>query len=931
MKTLVMNRNLIVLIFAVMLLTYSIQGIGYGQDAPNTLVEFSDRELAYEVRRELGLPTGDGVDLLKIPKGELTKLTELGASHDGIIDLTGLEHATQLKELELGHNAIRDISSLAGLTNLRKLDLAGNAIRDISSLTGLTNLTWLRFYANAIRDISPLEGLTNLTWLHLSNNQLRDISPLEGLTNLTWLHLSNNQLRDISPLEGLTNLTWLYLADNQLDDVTPLANLIYLKNLTLARNPITDKSPLRDLLDESPDLDIDIVVVVSGPVVEFSDVNLAKAVRRHLKLPDMGDEVDLLKIPKAKLAELKYLKYDLDYDTSIRWRISNLTGLEHATQLITLSLRYNNISDITLLAQLTQLRELYLSDNAINDITPLTQLTQLTTLSLRGNNISDIIPLAQLTQLRKLYLGDNEINDITPLTQLTQLTTLFLGTIVQGNNIVDITPLSQLTQLTKLNIRHNNVSNLTPLTQLTLLTDLDLNNNNISDLTPLKELALLRELDLSHNNVKDLTPLAEMIQLRRLDLSFNLITDVTPLAQLRNLDILSLIKNYINDLTPLAQLPERTLIQASYNPVNFEGRRASEIAALPVSVSATAETTSTTEATVSVSPPSVASPAIGEQITCNLNIAGGEAVAGYQATIQFDETALRYVSSAKGDYLPAGAFFVEPKVERNLVKLNAASLAGESNGNGTLATLTFEVVAVKASTLTLSDVLLTNSVGEAFVPKVENVEITESTQLKGDVNGDGIVNIQDLVLVAGKLGQTVTNSADINDDGLVNIQDLVLVAGALGTSAAAPSLHSHVLEMITSADVRQWLSQAQQLDLINARSRQGVLFLQQLLITLTPKETALLANYPNPFNPETWIPYQLASPADVTLHIYAVNGTLVRTLTLGHQPAGMYQSRSRAAYWDGRNAFGEPVASGLYFYTLTARDFTATRKMLIRK
>ena len=100
---------------------------------------------------------------------------------------------------------------------------------------------------------------------------------------------------------------------------------------------------------------------------------------------------------------------------------------------------------------------------------------------------------------------------------------------------------------------------------------------------------------------------------------------------------------------------------------------------------------------------------------------------------------------------------------------------------------------------------------------------------------------------------------------------------------------------------------------------------------MVPKETLLLANYPNPFNPETWIPYQLAKPADVTLTIYAVNGKVVRRLILGHQPAGVYQNRSRAAYWDGRNAFGEPVASGVYFYTFTAGDFSATRKMSIRK
>ena len=96
---------------------------------------------------------------------------------------------------------------------------------------------------------------------------------------------------------------------------------------------------------------------------------------------------------------------------------------------------------------------------------------------------------------------------------------------------------------------------------------------------------------------------------------------------------------------------------------------------------------------------------------------------------------------------------------------------------------------------------------------------------------------------------------------------------------------------------------------------------ERLLASLMPKETALLANYPNPFNPETWIPYQLASPADVTLHIHGIDGTLVRTLSLGHKATGIYQSRNRAAYWDGRNEVGESVASGVYFYTLTAGRF----------
>ncbi len=337
------------------------------------------------------------------------------------------------------------------------------------------------------------------------------------------------------------------------------------------------------------------------------------------------------------------------------------------------------------------------------------------------------------------------------------------------------------------------------------------------------------------------------------------------------------------------------------------------------------------DATVRLSPASMVLPSVGEQLTLSLEIVDAENVAGYQAKVSFDNTALRYVSGANGDFLPAGAFFVDPVVEGNLIMLNAASLAGDTDGDGTLATLTFEVITATPSTLTLSDVLLTNSAGFAFVPWVGDAKITEPPQLKEDVNADGIVNIQDLVLVASNLGKRGKNDADVNRDGLVNIQDLVLVASALGTSAAAPSLHSQALSTFTAADIKEWLSQAKQLNLTDATSQQGIRFLEQLLAALIPKETALLPNYPNPFNPETWIPYQLAAPADVTVHIYGIDGTLVRTLALGHQVAGMYQPRSRAAYWDGRNALGEPVASGVYFYTLTAGDFTATRKMLIRK
>ena len=208
-------------------------------------------------------------------------------------------------------------------------------------------------------------------------------------------------------------------------------------------------------------------------------------------------------------------------------------------------------------------------------------------------------------------------------------------------------------------------------------------------------------------------------------------------------------------------------------------------------------------------------------------------------------------------------------------------------------------------------------------------------RLAADVNGDGQVDVLDLVAVAAAFGETGETPADVNEDGVVDIRDLVAVAAAFGetvTNAPSASFLSRDREFApTKTEVEQWLVEAQQLNLTDDTVQRGIRYLEQLLLTLTPKETVLLANYPNPFNPETWMPYQLAQSANVSISIYGVDGRLVRTLSLGHQATGIYQSRSRAAYWDGRNNVGEPVASGVYFYTLTAGDFTATRKMLIRK
>lgn len=165
-----------------------------------------------------------------------------------------------------------------------------------------------------------------------------------------------------------------------------------------------------------------------------------------------------------------------------------------------------------------------------------------------------------------------------------------------------------------------------------------------------------------------------------------------------------------------------------------------------------------------------------------------------------------------------------------------------------------------------------------------------------DVNSDGVVNLVDLVLVAARYGETITGNPNPNPDvdrsGKVDVNDLVLVATAIDNANSAYSAPAQ---------------------------------------PLAPTETTLLPNYPNPFNPETWIPYQLSKDSNVTITIYDTQGVIVRTLPIGFQYAGFYTNRSRAAYWDSRNEIGEPVASGMYFYQLQAGNLSLLRKMLILK
>ncbi len=228
------------------------------------------------------------------------------------------------------------------------------------------------------------------------------------------------------------------------------------------------------------------------------------------------------------------------------------------------------------------------------------------------------------------------------------------------------------------------------------------------------------------------------------------------------------------------------------------------------------------------------------------------------------------------------------------------------------------------ATMNLNDKAL-NTLRTDFT-EIVRFKVDDDNYTKSDVNEDGEINILDLVLVAQAFGD-YNEKADVNGDGTVNILDLVEVASNLGEQdVAAPAANSPTADQIHS-----WITQAMQADDGTPAFRRGIRVLQSLLLKLRPETTALLPNYPNPFNPETWIPYHLANASDVQIIIYNTKGSIVRRLALGHRAAGYYTNKNRAAYWDGRNSVGERIASGVYFYQLQADSISQMRKMVILK
>ena len=749
-----------------------------------------------------------------------------------------------------------------------------------------------------IRDVTGLELATNLERLELRHNAISDLTPLQNLTRLGNIKLRDNLITDVSPLAKLINVGWLGLEDNRITDLSPLSGLVKLDGLGINGNPVSDLSGVSGMLSLS---------------------NLQA------------------------------------WDT----RISNLSPLVNLRKLQTVEISGGTISDVTPLAGLPALRRLILQSCGISDLMSFAKLTSVRHLRLRHNDITDVSPLAGLRNLEHLDLYDNEITDFSTLEGLREKTNMVLsenpgfptgGPKITGPWLWVLVPGTRLDSQTDFLARASGGA----VTELKVATTGATEGKAVGE----SRWRAHRLSATGWDNINDMTDSLGWGRREEIydHIVYGSVILDAPLEQQTTMFVGSddAVKVWLNgalvhqafvhrpagdyqDFFPVTLKQGTNVLLVAVDNRGHGGFSGFFGFAPDVKYAVFRPSLNFSFSTYATDFE------VGDTFTLQLNTANVTDLTGWHAALTFNPAVLKATQVLEGDFLTQDdgeSFFQEGTIENRIGKITGLKSVQLSRGkmlpHGTLLSVSFTVIGKGSSRVTLENFQAGARYGKTLhVTPPELTIVVGSQALRMDVNGDGLVNILDLTLIAARFGQQgEANPADVNGDGFVNIADLVLVAGALGDGeAGAPVMGVQTAHTPTAAAVQQWLAQAKAMepDGTNAKYQRGILFLQNLLAALTPKETLLLPNYPNPFNPETWIPYQLAKPAEVSVSIYSADGKLVRTLAFGYQPAGVYRIRSRAAYWDGKNAVGESVASGVYFYTFSTGDFTATRKMLVVK
>ena len=488
-------------------------------------------------------------------------------------------------------------------------------------------------------------------------------------------------------------------------------------------------------------------------------------------------------------------------------------------------------------------------------------------------NADEVTPalLAAITELDLSYKDITSLKsgDFSGLPALTELK-------LSGNSISDISALAGLTTLTTLKLDYNSITDISSLRGLTSLKTLYLaRDNSITDISPLENMTDLIKLTLGRNFVKDVSPLKNMTKLESLSLESNSVSNISSLENLTALTRLTLDNNSVEDISVVKNFTNLKSLYLSNNSV--------------------------------------------KDISPLENLTNLKDLFLYHNSVK-DISPLENLTNLEGLGLAFNSISDMSPLE-NLTSLVALSVQDNPISDyGPLRRL--QRLKAANSELFFLDIGFNNN-------PPQFTEGNSATRTIAENIAAGI-NIGEAVTATDADDHTLTYSLSGTDAESFSINSR---SGQLKTKETLDyETKASYTVTVTVYDGNSGGDRITvTIGIIDAVDEDGRAAPSIETSPIIPNRTALLTNFPNPFNPETWIPYQLANPAEVTLTIYDIRGVAVRELQLGHQPAGIYYNRSRAIHWDGRNVFGEKVATGIYFYTLTAGDFTATRKLLIRK
>ena len=950
-------------LFVISLALSSLMNFASAQDESTWM---PDADLRTAVRKNLRL-----ADDAALTQANILNLTKLRAADKGISDLTGIEHATNLTTARLAGNSISDLSPISGLTQLTSLRLQRNQVSEISALSNLTGLTQLLLWDNQISNVEPLTNLTNLVELKLAGNPITDAAPLASLPNLIDIDItipdppqedppqndppppetpadvdppgvsvsgfpsdvqngafdvtitfteavSDFEQSDVS-LTGTATATitaWSSNTDNTTYTATITPTTSGTVTLSIAAGVATDAASNPNTAATIQTINVDInapSVSISVPSEDQTSAFDATITFTEAVSDFVQSDVSLSGTANASITSWSANTENTVYTATITPGTSGTVSVSvpagvatdaasnpntaSGTQTVTVFVSQPQQVITTVCNRTSQVRDAIVAAVlGIDDCANVTQthLAAITTLTLTYDDITalQVGDFDGLSSLEELYVIGN------PLTSLPE--DIFDG----------------LTSLKVLHLQNNKLSSLPEdvFDGLSALTDLRVFNNQLSSLPEdlFDGLSSLEILLLVHNQLSSL-----------------------PEDIFDGLSALRLLYVFENRLTSLPEdvfdgLSSLKELYLSSNKLN--GLPADVFDGLSALVNLTLHSTGLSSLPADI---------FDGLSTLGLLYLHYNQLSSLPEDLFDGLSSLKYLHLNHNQLssLPDGIF-------EGLSSLNELHLDDNS-----VDPLPVTVSLEKAGTAIGNQFKAVAPVGAPF-DIVLPLNVTNAS-LSGGASSITI-SIGSLesepITVTRTPGTTGAVTVDIGDplpglpnrypkshNGYTLVKSTDLPLEVISSVPAAPGLGiASLLDPATLKTLDPETLEAK-LDTLLAESDgslrylQAIALLESVLAEMRPEETLLLANYPNPFNPETWIPYHLEDTSDVQITIYNARGTVVRRLDIGHQRAGYYTSRSRAAHWDGRNDIGERVATGIYFYQLQAGNVSFLRKMVILK